>query len=75
MTTQQKLSNQKLSLLELGDFLNNVSDACVISDNRNGYANLAHSFVCQHVRLISGVDLTLLKLLWNSDFLSVYALQ
>ena len=55
MTTQQKLINQKLSLPELGDFLNNVSDACVISDNRNGYSNLAHPFVCQHVRVKSGV--------------------
>ena len=30
MTTQQKLIKQKLSLLELGDFLHNVSDACRI---------------------------------------------
>jgi transposase InsO family protein len=30
MTTQQKLIQKKLSLLELGEFLNNVSDACRI---------------------------------------------
>lgn len=30
MTTQQKLIQKKLSLLELGDFLSNVSDACRI---------------------------------------------
>jgi len=30
MTTQQKLVKQKLTLLELGEFLNNVSEACRI---------------------------------------------
>lgn len=30
MTTQQKLIQKKLSLLELGEFLNNFSDACRI---------------------------------------------
>jgi len=31
MTTQQKLVNQKLSLLELGEYLKNVSEACRIN--------------------------------------------
>ena len=31
MTTQEKLIRQKLSLLELGEFLNNVSQACKIN--------------------------------------------
>ena len=31
MTTQEKLINRKLSLLELGEFLNNVSQACKIN--------------------------------------------
>jgi hypothetical protein len=30
MTTQQKLIQKKLSLLELGEFLNNISEACRI---------------------------------------------
>ena len=31
MTTQEKLIRQKLNLLELGEFLNNVSQACRIN--------------------------------------------
>lgn len=48
MTTQQKLINQKLSLLELGDFLHNVSDACRIHGcSRQHFYDIKKAYLSQ----------------------------
>ncbi len=48
MTTQQKLIKQKLSLLELGDFLNNVSDACRIHGcSRQHFCDIKKAYLSQ----------------------------
>ncbi len=48
MTTQQKLVQQKLTLLELGDYLQNVSEACRISGcSRQHFYDIRKSYESQ----------------------------
>jgi transposase InsO family protein len=48
MTTQQKLIQKKLSLLELGEFLNNVSDACRIHGcSRQHFYDIKKAYLSQ----------------------------
>jgi len=50
MTTQQKLINQKLSLLELGEFLSNVSDACRIHGcSRQHFYDIKKAYLSQGI--------------------------
>jgi transposase InsO family protein len=50
MTTQQKLIQQKLSLLELGEFLNNVSDACRIHGcSRQHFYDIKKAYLSQGI--------------------------
>jgi len=50
MTTQQKLIKQKLSLLELGDFLHNVSDACRIHGcSRQHFYDIKKAYLSQGI--------------------------
>jgi transposase InsO family protein len=50
MTTQQKLIKQKLSLLELGDFLNNVSEACRIQGcSRQHFYDIKEAYESQGI--------------------------
>lgn len=48
MTTQQKLIQKKLSLLELGEFLNNVSEACRIHGcSRQHFYDIKKAYLSQ----------------------------
>jgi transposase InsO family protein len=48
MTTQQKLIQKKLSLLELGEFLNNVSEACRINGcSRQHFYDIKKAYLSQ----------------------------
>jgi len=48
MTTQQKLVNQKLSLLELGEYLKNVSEACRINGcSRQHFYDIKQAYASQ----------------------------
>lgn len=50
MTTQQKLIQKKLSLLELGEFLNNVSDACRIHGcSRQHFYDIKKAYLSQGI--------------------------
>lgn len=50
MTTQQKLIKQKLSLLELGEFLNNVSEACRINGcSRQHFYDIKEAYESQGI--------------------------
>ena len=50
MTTQQKLLQNKLSLLELGEFLNNVSDACRIHGcSRQHFYDIKKAYLSQGI--------------------------
>jgi transposase InsO family protein len=50
MTTQQKLIQKKLSLLELGEFLNNVSEACRINGcSRQHFYDIKKAYLSQGI--------------------------
>jgi transposase InsO family protein len=50
MTTQQKLIQKKLSLLELGDFLSNVSEACRIHGcSRQHFYDIKKAYLSQGI--------------------------
>jgi transposase InsO family protein len=50
MTTQQKLIQKKLSLLELGEFLNNVSEACRIHGcSRQHFYDIKKAYLSQGI--------------------------
>jgi len=50
MTTQQKLIQNKLTLLELGEFLNNVSDACRIHGcSRQHFYDIKKAYLSQGI--------------------------